>query len=430
MKIAHFSWEYPPAIWGGLGTFAYEITKKQAALGHQVTVFALNDNNALKPHEIMNNIEVFRPRMIDYAPAMKLFSNQDILGWGLHFQFFADVINYNLSSATFFVNEIVKKNKQHYDIIDGHDWLGIIGGITAKHELNLPLMFHVHSTEQGRSLGGGSPTIIDIERTAAEEATAIITVSQAMKEHLKTLGFPEEKLRVCWNGVDPHKYNPEKISKQQIMALRKHYGIKPTDVMLFFIGRLVTVKGIDKLVRAMPDIVHNYPNAKLVVLGMGDLEHQLKHMITEYNIEDNVIIRPEFVSEDDRIKHYAASDVIVLPSLYEPFGIVCTEAMSMAKPVVVGGSGTTGMREQIIPSGTDQCGIHVNPYEPKDIAWGVNAVLETKDLGKTMGQMGRKRVIKEFSWDVVAKKTLAIYEEFVPQKKPKNKTIVTAPVRS
>ena len=114
--------------------------------------------------------------------------------------------------------------------------------------------------------------------------------------------------------------------------------------------------------------------------------NELRSIADGLGIHDKVIFRTEFVSEEERIRHYAAADIVVLPSLYEPFGIVCTEAMSMAKPTVVGARGTNGMREQIIPSGEKQCGIHINPFEPKDIAWGIIQVLQLQDKGRAMGK--------------------------------------------
>lgn len=414
ISIAHFSWEFPPAIWGGLGTFAAELTKKQIAQGHSVTVFAINDGNSFLPMEMQNGITVYRPKMIDITQPLSIVSNSDLQSWGKHLTFFSDVFSYNFLSAKVLVDKIRQSNNgDHVDMIEAHDWLGIFGGMMTKKALNIPLIFHVHSTEHGRSVGNGSPTIQHIEKTGAEAADGVITVSYAMKEELEQLGFPKEKIRVCWNGIDPSKYDSSKISSEQRQSLRARYGIKPDEIFLFFIGRLVTVKGIMQLVEAMPEILQQFPQVKLVVLGVGDLEYQIRSRIAELGISDHVILRMEFISEEERILHYAASDVVVLPSLYEPFGIVCTEAMSMEKPVVVGARGINGMREQIVASGEKQCGVHVNPFDSLDIAWGVNSVLSSPEKWTTMGQQGRIRVFELFTWDHVANRALEIYQEFL-----------------
>ncbi len=413
LRIVHFSWEFPPTIWGGLGTFTTELSQKQVSLGHQVTLFTLNNANHLTSSEQWNGVEVYRPKLLDLSSSFYLFANQDVRSWGLHFKFFADVINYNISSATQLVNTLVGTNGRSFDIIDAHDWLGIVGGMIAQKELQLPLIFHIHSTETGRSLGGGSPTIKNIEYTGGQNADCIITVSQAMKNELLLLGFPSEKIHVCWNGVDPGKYNPDRINQQDIMDLRRSYGIAPDETMLLFVGRLVKVKGADMLVQAMPHVLHEFPHTKLVVLGVGDMEAEIRRTIHDLGLQQKVLLRSEFVREEERIFHYAASDAVVLPSLYEPFGIVCTEAMSMAKPVVVGAQGINGMKEQVIPTGVQQCGFHVNPHDPVDIAWGIKQVLTSTEKRIRMGTNARKRVIEQFSWDIIARRTSEIYAKCI-----------------
>jgi len=413
MKIVHFSWEYPPVIYGGLGTFATEISKKQVELDHDVTVFTLNRENALPTSDQINGVDVYRPKTLDMSKPFYLCADHELRSWGPYFKFFADVLSYNIMSASKLVNELVRKNGRTFDVIDAHDWLGIMGGMIAKKELSVPLIFHVHSTEVGRSIGRGSHTIKDIEYEGGQIADCVITVSNAMADELLKLGFPQEKIRPCWNGVDPAKYDPAQVTNEERLSVRRRYGVQDHETLLFFIGRLVTVKGIDKLVRALPLVLKDFPNTKLLILGIGDMEHEIRSIADGLGIHDKVILRAEFISEGERIHHYAAADVVVLPSLYEPFGIVCTEALSMAKPTVVGARGTNGMREQVIPSGEKQCGIHVNPFEPKDIAWGIIQVLQAHDKGLQWGKNGRQRVLEEFSWDAVTKRTLAIYKEFI-----------------
>jgi len=413
LNIVHFTWEYPPVIYGGLGTFAEELTKKQLSLGHDITVFSLNENNARSTHEKQNKIEVYRPKSLDLTETFRLFADHELKSWGPNFKFFADVVSYNIMSASQLVNVLVKKQNKKIDVVDAHDWLGIIGGAIAKRELGKPLFFHVHSTEVGRSIGRGSHNIKDIEFEGGQIADCIVTVSYAMKDELEKLGFPTEKIRVCWNGVDPKKYDPGKVSKEEIKKLRNKYGIKENENMIFFIGRLVTVKGVDKLVKAMPNVLDNFPNSKLLILGIGDMAFDLKDLAKKLGIEDKVIFRTEFIGEPERIKHYAAADCVVLPSTYEPFGIVCTESMSMEKPTVVGARGTNGFREQITPSGDKQNGYHINPHNPSDIAWGIKQVFQDKKKSELMGKNARVRVLEEFSWNKVAERTLDIYREFL-----------------
>lgn len=412
MNIAHFSWEYPPVIFGGLGTFATEITLQQKRFGHNVSVFNLNYNNSLPQEENWNDINVYRPKTLNLTGPLYTFANYELKNWGSNFSFFADVMSYNILAAQKLSN-LVRNHNKSYDLVDAHDWLGINGGIIAKKEHDIPLFFHVHSTEVGRSTGHGSHTIQQIEYEGGQAADCIITVSHAMKEELKSLGFPEHNIRVCWNAVDPEKYHPDRFNDTQKKELRNHYGIKDDETMLFFVGRLVTVKGVDKLVSAMPEVLKDYPKTKLVILGLGDMDAQLRYIAQQHGISDHIIQRNEFVSEEERILHYAASDAVVLPSIYEPFGIVSTEAMSMAKPTVVGASGTNGMREQIIASGQDKCGIHVDGNNASDIAWGIKQVLEDPKESKQWGINARERVYKEFTWDHIAKNMLAIYKEFL-----------------
>ena len=413
MKIVHFSWEFPPVIFGGLGTFAIELTQKQSYLGNEITVFSLNENNNFKTYEKCNGINIYRPKILDFTSTFQLFADHDLRSWGSNFKFFSDVICYNIISSSHLINLLVRKEKKSFDIIDAHDWLGIIGGMNVKRELGIPLIFHIHSTEVGRSVGRGSHAIKDIEFEGGQVADCIITVSYAMKDELEKLGFPPYKIKVCWNGVDPKKYDPKKVSNEEKEQLRRQYGIKNDENMLFFIGRLVTVKGVDNLIKAMLSVIEDFPNTKLVILGIGDMEWHLKTLCEKLGIQDKVIFRTEFINEKERIHHYAAADCVVLPSIYEPFGIVCTESMSMAKPTVVGASGTNGFREQIIPDGEKRCGIHINPHDPKDIAWGIKEVLQMGDKGAWMGKNARDRVVETFSWDSVAKRTIDIYKEFI-----------------
>ena len=113
------------------------------------------------------------------------------------------------------------------------------------------------------------------------------------------------------------------------------------------------------------------------------------------------------------MRYYAACDLAVFPSLYEPFGIVALEAMAMRKPVVVGARGVSGFRDTVVPSGPGQCGVHVNGYDPADIAWGIRAVLEDPERARAMGLNGRERVLERFTWNRCVERTVEVYSKLL-----------------
>ncbi|MEM3503298.1 MAG: glycosyltransferase family 4 protein, partial [Nitrososphaeria archaeon] len=369
LRIAFFVWEYPPRLVGGLGTYAEYITREFVELGHDVTVFTLNPGN-LKTREILKGVEVHRPLIADASNVFPFIVTEDLRRWGTNIRFFNDIFIYNVLSATKFINELVRKDNIHYDIACVHDWLSSIAGMIIKNETKIPVVFHVHSTEWGRSGGQGSTVVSYLEHSMAEVADHIITVSYAMRDDLIRHGWSAPKISVVWNGVDPDRYDPEKCNQEEIRRLRERYGIKGDEQMILFLGRLTWVKGIRNLVQAMPLVLNEFPRAKLIILGKGEEEKDIIETSRRLGINNNVICNFEFVPENERILHYAAADVCVFPSIYEPFGIVSLEAMSMKKPVVVGARGVVGFREQVIASGPEQNGIHVNGEDPADIAWG------------------------------------------------------------
>ncbi len=411
LEIAAFVYEFPPAIVGGLGTYAMEITQQFVKLGHDVTVFTLNDGT-LPTRDVWRGVEIHRPILVDVSDFFPDFVGEDLRHWGRGLRFFEKIIIYNILSSSKLVNRLVLKEGRKFDLIAAHDWLSIVGGFTVKREEKIPLIFHVHSTERGRSLGKDSHFLSKLEHKGGQISDRVITVSLAMRDELVSLGFPEAKIRVCYNGIDPRKYDPSNIDPGKIRSLRERYGIKVDEKIILFVGRLVSVKGADRLIMAMPEILRD-SKCKLVIVGTGDMQNHLLTLVRSLHLEDDVKFRFEFITEEERILHYAACDLAVFPSLYEPFGIVCLESMSMAKPVVVGAAGISGMRETIITRGSDQCGYHINPYDPSDIAKAALKVLKDDGHAKFLGENGRRRVLKYFTWEEAAKNTIQVYRELL-----------------
>jgi glycogen(starch) synthase len=409
LRIGFFVWEYPPALVGGLGTYADYLTREFVAMGNDVTVFTLNPGN-LKTREIMKGVEVHRPLIADASNVFPMFVVDDLKKWGTNIRMFNDIFIYNILSGTKFINSMLKKEGCHYDVVCVHDWLSSIAGIIAKNETKVPVAFHVHSTEWGRAGGQGSEVVSHLEWATSQRVDKIVTVSYAMQEDLTRHGWPKSKISVVWNGVDPERYNPKNCKPEDAEAIRSRYGIKPEEKMILFLGRLTWVKGVRSLVQAMLMVLEEYPNTKLVILGKGEQQNDILETASRLGISDKVACRFDFVSEDERILHYAASDACIFPSIYEPFGIVSLEAMAMEKPLIVGAQGVVGFREQVVPSGSDQNGVHVNGGNPADIAWGMKEALFDPERAKKWGQNGRKRVQQYFTWRKVAEQTLHIYE--------------------
>lgn len=402
MKIAYFVWEYPPRLVGGLGTYAAEITAKFAEQGHELAVFTMNDGRSLVTNEAFSKgIRVHRPIVADGSAIFPVFVDEELKRWGEGFKFFADVLSYNVLAANKFVNDVSREFKA--DVIVSHDWLGAMGGAISKQSTKLPFIFHVHSTEYGRSGGGGSSTVRGLEYTTAQQADMIITVSYAMREELHTLKFPPEKTRVVWNGVDEKKCSMAGFKAERLEKYREKIGLKEGK-MILFTGRLTWVKGIDSLIRAMPGIIEKVPETTLVVLGRGEMYDELKALAAQLNISKNVLFINKWVSEEERLCLYAAADLICAPSRYEPFGIVSLEGMAMEKPVLVGYG---GLREAVIEG---QHGLYCDPNNPQNIAEQATKLLMNPDIARKYGKNGRKRVEEYFTWDKVAADTVALYE--------------------
>jgi len=415
MRIGYFVGEFAPEIRGELGEYATNMVLKFIELGHDVSVFTMNDGT-LKTREIFKGIDVNRPLPVEGSNVLPLFFTEDFRRWDEQTRkFFNDIFVYNVLSASKFVNDLIKKEGLRFDIICAHDWLSAIAGIMVKQETGLPFVFHVHSTEWGRTMNTGLRVITQLEGIAGTIADRIITVSYPMMEDLYMHGWNAEKISVCWNGINPEIYDPKRIDNEEIQNLRKKYDVSNDKAMILFNGRLTAIKGVTNLLKAMPIVLDRNPNIKLIILGSGELEMAVIELIRSLGIENDVIANFKFIPEDEKILHYASCNIAVFPSLYEPFGIGALEAMSMEKPVVVGVRGVSGFKDFVIPSGHYQTGIHVDGNNSADIARGINTLLEDIEEAREMGKRGRMRVKKYFTWDKLAEYTISIYEDVIKE---------------
>jgi glycogen(starch) synthase len=416
MRIGFFVWEYPPRIVSGLGTYAENICQAMKKLGHDISVFTMNDGT-LKTRETVKGIDVNRPLLVNGSNILpQLLTKEDLLISGTGIKFFNDVLIYNILSATKFVNQLIKKEGLAFDIISAHDWHSAIAGILIKQETNLPFVFHLHSTEGVRSpLGEGSSVIRHIEKAAAKVADRVITVCYPRHEYLAAHGFDATKITVCWSAVNLDKYDPIRVKPEAIKALRSRYGIKPEEKMLLYVGGLAQIGGVITLVKAMQLVTSRHLEAKLVILGKGEFEQDVSNLITDLRLGDKIKTRFEYVTEEERIVHYGACDAVICPTLREPCSIISLEAMAMKKPIILGSKGVCYSCDHIIPSGRDQTGILTDGSNFADLAWEICSLLKDTGRAREMGKRGRKRVEKYLTWDQIAEHTIALYEDVIKE---------------
>jgi glycogen(starch) synthase len=413
MRIAFFVPEYPPRVLSGLGRYAENICRAIRNQGHEITVFTMNDGT-LKTSELLDGVAVHRPLLVDGGTIFpEVLTMQHLLRLSTGTRYFNDVLIYNILSASKFVNEVIRKKGQSFDIICAHNWQSAIAGIIAKEETGLPFVFHLHSIEEDRMALREATLIRYFEERAADRADRVVTDCYPLHEYLALHGFDTRKLQVCWNAVNVERYDPAKLSDEAIGALRKRYGIDRDETMLIFEGELEQTADLVNLVAAMRIVAQKHPEVKLVILGRGEGEHRIAELIAEWGLEERVKTRFELVTEAERILHYGAADTIVCPSLRGPCSILSLEAMAMKKPVILGAKGFCSICDHLVTSGRAQTGVLADGSDPHELAWAILRLLEDKAGAAEMGDRGRRRVATYRSWDEIAAYTLAIYEDTI-----------------
>ena len=383
MRICMLTWEFPPRIVGGIARHCLGLSKALAKLGHEVYVITLEfpgtplfeDVDGVKVHRVL--IELGHPNFII---------------WTFIFNHFMEKKVAELSRSV------------KFDIIHIHDWLTAEAGISSKHFLNKSLVSTVHSTEVGRSQGLHNPDsfLIDgIEWWMTYEAKRVIVCSNSVKWELEShFNLPHDKVTVIPNGVEISNFNLN-INREEV---KRRYGIKPNERIVLFIGRLVPQKGVDTLIKAVPLIVQRHRDAKILIAGDGWSRTYLEELAKSMGLGDHVRFLG-FISDWELADLMVAADVLVVPSVYEPFGIVALEGMAAGTPVVATNIG--GLSEIIEH---DKTGVLVYPRNPESIAWGVNRVLSDRKYADWLVRNARKKVLEAYSWEEIAKRTVEVYE--------------------
>lgn len=289
------------------------------------------------------------------------------------------------------------------DVVHCHTWYTFMAGFYAKELYGKPLVTTIHSLEPLRpwkeeQLGTAYKLSCWMERTGVIASDRVIAVSKGMKDDiLKCYTIPEDRIRVIHNGIDLDEYRPVEAD-----SARREYGIG--DDYVLFVGRMSRQKGIVHLLDAVP---HLSRNVQIVLCaGTPDTEEIEREVMERVAGKPNVVLIREMVPRHKIIELYTHARVFCCPSIYEPFGIINLEAMACETPVVASAVG--GIVEVVADGET---GFLVEPGNPEALAHAINTVLQNKDLARSLGKAGRRRVEQHFSWESIARQTRDLYEE-------------------
>jgi glycosyltransferase involved in cell wall biosynthesis len=302
---------------------------------------------------------------------------------------------------------IIKNQNVKVDILHAHDWLVATAGIGLKHIFRKPLIATIHSTETGRRNGINTDyerMIHETEHWLAYEAWKVICCSNYMASHVRlAFGVPKEKLIMIPNGVNPQEYANKKTIN--LSRFRGRFAL-PKEKVVLFVGRLVYEKGIHVLVNSLPKVLERI-NAKIIVVGDGYMKEQLSGLVERLGLAPKVFFTG-FLDDETLKNLQICADVCVVPSLFEPFGIVALEAMAAGTPVVV--SDTGGLSEIVEH---DITGVKVYPDNPDSLAWGITRVLLDKKHARLTKNNAIKSVQNRYSWDIISRQTKGLYEAVI-----------------
>lgn len=382
-------WEFPPFMSGGLGVHCFELTRALCERGAQIDFFMPVTGSRIEGG--CGGLRIIEVAKTELKPYLFFSKASQRASYGENL--IAEVNEY-WRKCEEVVSEHAKEGK--YDLIHAHDWLTSKAGAHLRKSLPAPLVQTFHSTEFDRTSWPWD-YILDVERSAAENADLIIAVSRRTREQVMRLGAQREKVRVVYNGVDRQRFASAQTGGKAAEDFR---GGKK---VVLFLGRLTEQKGPVQFLHAAKQVLSINPNVLFVIAGKGELLPLLINMSITLGISQNVRFLG-YVPEEDQRRIYKVADVYVMPSTSEPFGITALEAMSSGVPVIV--SKTSGVAE------IAKSAIKVDFWDINMMAQKILAVLEYRPLAAAMMRMSAREV-GSYSWGKTADETLAVYREAI-----------------
>ncbi|MDQ4006356.1 MAG: glycosyltransferase family 4 protein [Actinomycetota bacterium] len=387
LSVALLSWEYPPVVVGGLARHVYELGHGLVAEGHEVTVYTRGRDGS-PPEEDDGGVRVIR--VSEYPPPI---GTDELVPWTLAF---------NIALVHRAERDLRLRAP---DVLHAHDWLVAYAAAVLKDLDVTPLVATIHATEHGRH-GGRLPGptqrfIHRVERWLVAEAERVVTCSAYMREQVaRHLGADEDRLETIANEVDV----PAFAHRGPSVRAELWREDRP---LLLFAGRLEYEKGLQTLLDALPLLDGVVPGAGLVVAGDGTYRSTLEELSRSRALGHRVRFEG-FVGEDRLHALYAAADVAVVPSLYEPFGLVALEAMASGTPLVA--SDTGGLREIVVD---EISGLRFRPGDAEGLARAVARVLLDPETSARLQREAHSALAARRSWTGAAARTAEAYRKAI-----------------
>ena len=383
------TWEYPPRVVGGIARVVHDLSHRLIKDGHEVTVVTYKEGN-VQDFEDDKGVKVYRVNNYMINP-------NNFIDWIMQ-------LNFNLISKA---TELINKEGP-FDVIHAHDWLVAYAAKTLKDSFKIPVVSTIHATESGRNSGIHDEVqryINDTEWMLTYESTEVIVNSNFMKSELQRLfGLPYEKINVIPNGVNLNLYN----GVERDYNFRRQYAADNEKIILY-VGRLVYEKGIQNLIAAIPKVLNNYHDSKLIIAGKGGMIDELRDEVRRLNIENKVYFTG-YLNLTQVTKMYKCADVAVFPSTYEPFGVVALEGMLSGTPVVVSDVG--GLNE-IVEHRVN--GMKSYAGNPNSIADSILELLFNPELCANVAKAAKAKVKSQYNWNKIAQDTHFIYQKAICQ---------------
>ena len=390
-RVLLLSWEYPPVIEGGLARHVRKLAEALVRQGVDVDVLTRGIGGSPEIAgagvAAFGGVTVHRVREPDWPRDLDRF-----VAW-------VERMNDDMLAAGEALAEA-----HSYDLVHGHDWLVAHASVALADRLGVPYVTTIHATEHGRHQGWVQEPpqshIHSVERWMAARADAVVVCSYYMRGHVADIfDIDERRIAVIPNGVDPSELRPA----GDLQALRREFAA-PEEKLVLLVGRLVYEKGFQLALDALPGVIDRVENVRFVVAGSGTYEEELKAQAERLGLSAHGVFLG-WIGDDALHSLYRIADLCVVPSIYEPFGLVALEAMASGCPCIVADTG--GLRE-VVPQG-ERVGLRFNGGDPEHLGAMIERLLVDGALRDRLVTEASEHVLR-FDWDDIALRTRGIYD--------------------